>query len=66
MEFATVFFLVLSQVNNDLFIYLFATGEGCEVRYVGTAEFKNVPYVSAKVSCTINFSVNDAQFGCSN
>ena len=65
MEFATVIFLILSYVNNDLFIYAFATSVGCEVRYIGTAEFKNIPYISAKVSCTINFIVKDAQIGFS-
>ena len=50
-------FLVLSSVNNDLFTYVLATGVGCEIRYVGTIELKNVPYISARVTCTINFSV---------
>ena len=67
MEFATdVIFLVLSQVNNDLFTYASATNVGCEIRYVGNAEFKNIPYISAKVTCTINFSVKDAEIECSN
>ena len=56
-----VIFLILSSVNNDLFIYVFATNVGCEIRYVGTAELKNIPYISARVTCTINFSVKDAQ-----
>ena len=34
---------------------------GCEIRYVGTAELKNSPYISARVTCTISFSVKDAQ-----
>ena len=50
-------FLLLSSVNNDLFNYVLATGVGCEIRYVGTIELKNVPYISARVTCTINFSV---------
>ena len=41
MELATdVIFLVLLSVNNDLFIYVFATSEGCEVRYVDITELK--------------------------
>ena len=57
MEFAAdVIFLVLSSVNNDLHIYVFATGVGCEITYVGSTELNNVPYSSAKVTCTINFS----------
>ena len=36
MELATdVIFLFLSSVNNDLPLYVFATGMGCEIRYVG-------------------------------
>ena len=51
MEFATdVIFLVLSSINNDLIIYVFATGVGCEITYVGSTELNNVPYN------TINFS----------
>ena len=61
MELATdVIFLVLSSINNDLFIYAFATSVGCEIRYVGTAELKSIPYISARVTCTINFSVKEA------
>ena len=56
-EFATnLIFLVLSSANNDLVIYVFATGVGCEITYVGSAELNNVPCISAKVTCTINFS----------
>ena len=51
-----VIFLVLSSVNNDLHIYVFATGVGCEVTYVGSTELNNVPYISAKVTWTISFS----------
>ena len=43
-------FLVLSSINNDLVIYVFATGVGCEIIYVGSSELNNVPYI------TINFS----------
>ena len=51
MEFATdVIFLLLSSINNDLVIYVFATGVGCEITYVGSSELNNVPYI------TINFS----------
>ena len=56
MEFATdVTFLVLSSVNNDLIIYVFATGVGCQITNVGSTELSNVPYVSAMVTCMINF-----------
>ena len=50
-----VIFMVLSSVNNDLHIYVFATGVGCEVTYVCSTELNNVPYISAKI-CTISFS----------
>ena len=60
MELATdVIFLVLSSVSNDLFIYVFATSVGCDIRYAGTVELKNIPYISARVTCTINFSVKE-------
>ena len=59
-ELATdVIFLVLSSVINDLFIYVFDTGVGCENRYVGTTELKNIPYIRARVACTINFIVKE-------
>ena len=58
MELATdIIFLVLLSVNNDLLIYVFATRTGCEVKYVDTTELKNIPYISARVACTINFNV---------
>ena len=61
-ELATdVIFLVLSSVNNDLFTYVFATSVGCDIRYVGTAELKNIPYISDRVTCTINFSVKETR-----
>ena len=51
MELTTdVVFLVLSSGNNDLCIYVFATGVGCEIRYVGTTELKDIPYISASAS----------------
>ena len=57
MELATdVTFLVLSLVNNDLFIYVFATGVGCEITYVGNTELNNAAYINAKVTCMISFS----------
>ena len=57
MEFATdAIFLVLSSVNNDLIIYVFATGVGCQITYVRSTELNNIPCISAKVTCTINFS----------
>ena len=60
MKLAThVIFLLLSSVNNDLYIYVFATGVGCKIRYVGTTEWKDIPYISARGTCTINFSVKE-------
>ena len=60
MELVTdIIFLVLSSENNDLTIYVFATGVGCEIRYVGTTELKNIPYLSGRATCTINFSVKE-------
>ena len=57
MQLATdVIFLVLSLVNNDVFIYVFATGVACEITYVGNTELNNVVYISAMVTCTISFS----------
>ena len=50
---------VLSSVNNDLFIHVFTTGAGCEIRYEGTTELKNTLYISAKATFTINLSVNE-------
>lgn len=45
--------LVLLSVNT----YVFATGVGCKIRYVGTTELMNIPFISARVTCKINFSV---------
>ena len=60
MELATdVIFLVLLSVNNDLCIYVFATGVGCEIRYVGTTELKDIPYISARATCMIKFNVKE-------
>ena len=57
MELATnVVFLVLSPVSKDLFIYVFATGVGCETTYASNTELNNVAYISAKVTCMIKFS----------
>ena len=57
MEFATdMIFLVLSSINNDLIIYIFATGVGCEITCVGSTELNNIPCISAKITCAINFS----------
>ena len=57
MEIATdVFILVLSSVNNDLFVDVLATDVDCEIVCVGTTELNNVPYINGKVTCTINFS----------
>ena len=57
MEFATdVIFLVFASVDNDLIIYVFATGVGCGITYVGSTELNNVSYISAKVIFTNNLS----------
>ena len=52
-------FLVLSSVNNDLFIYVFTIFVGFEIIYVGATELKNIAYISGKVTCTINLSVKE-------
>ena len=54
-----VVFLVLSSENNDLTIYVFATGVGCKIRSVDCTEMKNVLYLSSTAVCTINFSVRE-------
>ena len=60
MELVTdVVFLVLSSENNDLTIYVFAKGVGCKMRSAGSTELKNVPYLSGRATCTINFSVKE-------
>ena len=60
MELVTdVIFLVLSSASNDLTIYVFAIGVDCEIRYVGTTELKNIPYLSGRATCTINFSFKE-------
>ena len=57
MELATdVIIMVLSSVNNDLFVYVLAAGVGCEITCVGITELDNVPYITAMVTCRINFS----------
>ena len=57
MELATdVIIMVFSSVNHDLFVYVLATGVGCEITCVDITELNNVPYITAKVTCTINFS----------
>ena len=54
MELVTdAIFLALSLANNDLTIYVFATGVGCEIRYVGTTELKNTPYLGLPVQSTL-------------
>ena len=37
----------------------------CKIRYLGTAELKNIPYISARITGTINLSIKDAQIGYS-
>ena len=32
---------------------------GCEIKYVGTAKLNYIPYISARVTCTINFNVRE-------
>ena len=60
MELVTdIIFLVLSFGKNDLTNYGFATGVGCEIRYVGTTELKNIPYICGTATCTINFSFKE-------
>ena len=54
-----VVFLVLSTANNDLNIYLFAAGVGCEIRYVSTTELKNIPYLSVRTNSIINVSAKE-------
>ena len=44
--------LVLSPTINDLTIYIFAMGVGCEIRYVGTTELKNTLYLGLPVQST--------------
>ena len=46
-------FVALSSANNDLTIYVFATGVDCEIRYVGTTELKNTPYLGLPVQSTL-------------
>ena len=47
-------FRILSSVSNDF--HVFATSVGCEDTYIGSTELNNVPYISSKVTCTINIS----------
>ena len=57
MELVTdVVFHVLSLKNNDLIIYVFASGK---IRSVGSTELKNVLYLSFRAACTINVSVKE-------
>ena len=56
---ADVIFLVPSSLKNDLSLYVFVASMGCEIRYVGTTEQKNITYISARATCTINFSVKE-------
>ena len=54
-----VVFLVLSSENNDLTIYVFATGVRCKIKFVGSTKLKNVPYLSSRAASTINVSVKE-------
>ena len=56
-----VIFLVLSPVNNDLYIYVFAAGVGCQITFVCSTDLGNVPYVSANDTCTISFSDKETE-----
>ena len=40
-------------------ISVFATCAGCEIRYVGTTELRNIPYLSGRTTCTINSSAKE-------
>ena len=40
-----------------LFIYVFTTSVGCEIRYVGTTELKNIPNITPRVTVW-SFSVS--------
>ena len=71
MELTTdVNFLVLSSVNNNLFLYVLATSMICEIRYVGTGKLKNIPYINLRLSGR-SISVlkqpgySNERFGCS-
>ena len=55
--------LVLSSVNNDLYINVFATSVDCQITYVCSTKFNNVPYADVKVTCTISSS--DKETRCS-
>ena len=58
MEFAAdVRFLVLSSVSNDLIIYVFPTGVGCKITYVGRTEMNNVPYISDKETWILRLNI---------
>ena len=62
MELATdAIFLVLSSVNNDVFLYIFATGVGSEIRYVGITGLTNIPYISSRATCMNNSSVKETR-----
>ena len=58
----------VSFISKQWLIYLFATGVSCEIACVDTTKLKNIPYISVRVTCTINFSIKetfkdlDAQF----
>ena len=54
-----IVFLDLSSENNDLNIYVFATGVSYNIRSVGSTELKNVPYPSFWATCRINVSVKE-------
>ena len=60
MELVTdVIFLLPSLENNDLIIYIFATGVSCKIRFAGSSKLKNVPYLSSRATCKINVSVKE-------
>ena len=47
--------IFLSSGSNDLFVYLFTViGMGCEIKYIGTTESTNIPYVSVQLMCYCN------------
>ena len=46
---ADIIFLFLSSVNIDLYIFFIVIGMGFEIKYVGTTELTNIPYISVQL-----------------
>ena len=51
--------MVLSSLNTDLFISVFDTSVDCDIRDGDTIELKNILYIGARVTGTINFRVKE-------